>query len=498
MIFLILIAVTIIILFNQFRKVKHLPPGPFPLPLIGNIHQLAYQAWRHKGIVAALSYFRRKYGNVYTLWLGPVVTVSITDYEISHEAFVKNGRKCIDRQLSPILKKVSDGHGIQFNNGEEWAELRRFTLLAFRKLGVGNGLEGIVMEELNGRCSELNSEISLNGKAIVTVELFDLTVGSVINTLLVGKRFDENTKSDFLIIKRLFDASAETFNLFDLSVPVWFLKTFLPRRYKMTWESRQNFLSHVSREAEERLERMKTGNYEIDKNDPRDFVDVFLLKMQEEKGKGESGNPSYSIESLKILLYDLWLAGQGTTSTTLYAGFVKLVQHPEVILKIREELAKVTQNARDLSLQDRRNTPYLNATIAEIQRHASILNVNFWRLNHETIDLQGYQIEPGTWISAQLGALHVNEELFENPKKFDPERFLRNEKLLQQIIPFGIGKRSCVGEQIARTELYLVIGNILLRYDVKAHGPCDLEEDEFPFSSAKLPDISGKFEFVKL
>ena len=149
----------------------------------------------------------------------------------------------------------------------------------------------------------------------------------------------------------------------------------------------------------------------------------------------------------------MWLAGQGTTSTTLYAGFVKLVQ---VILKIREELTKVTQNSRDLSLQDRRNTPYLNATIAEIQRHASILNVNFWRLNQETIDLHGYQIEPGTWISAQLGALHVNEELFENPKKFYPERFLRNEKLLQQIIPFGIGKRSCVGEQIARTELYLV------------------------------------------
>ena len=110
----------------------------------------------------------------------------------------------------------------------------------------------------------------------------------------MGKRFDENTKSDFLIIKRLFDASAETFNLFDLSVPVWFLKTFLPRRYKMTWESRQNILSHVSREAEERLEKMKTGNYEVDENDPKDFVDVFLLKMQEEKGKGESGNPSYS------------------------------------------------------------------------------------------------------------------------------------------------------------------------------------------------------------
>lgn len=167
------------------------------------------------------------------------------------------------------------------------------------------------------------------------------------------------------------------------------------------------------------------------------------------------------------MLHDLWLAGQGTTATTLYVGFMKLVNHPGIIQNIQKELLDITENgARDLTLKDRPNTPYLNATIAEIQRHASILNVNFWRINHETIHFNDYQVDPGTMIAAQVGVLHVNEELFDNPKDFNVEKYLKNPKLLQQVIPFGIGKRSCVGEQIAKSELYLV-GVVKIRNSVE-------------------------------
>ncbi|KAF1753348.1 hypothetical protein GCK72_019904 [Caenorhabditis remanei] len=494
-----LTAVFIFLVFHLLRRTGRLPPGPTPLPLIGNIHQLAYQVWRRKGIVAALNYYRKKYGNVYTIWLGPMPTVSITNYELAHDVFIKNGKKCYDRQLAPILEHITDGLGLLAANGENWAEMRRFTLLAFRRMGVGSGLiEKRIMNELNGRCSELDAEIAKNGKVIVPVDFFDLTVGSVINSVLVGKRFDENTKDEFLTIKKLFDASTETFNLFDLNVPVWFLKWFFPSRFQLTWDARHNILNHVSKEAFERLKQLDSGKHDIDSKEPNDLVDCFLLKMREEREKGPDGHTGYTMEALKFVLHDLWLAGQGTTATTLYVGFMKLVNHPDVMLRIREELIRITQNSRDLTLQDRPKTPFLNATIAEIQRFTSVLNVNFWRINHETIKFKGYEIESGCMLTAQVGALHVNEELFENPEKFDPERFMRNEKLLQQTIPFGIGKRSCVGEQLARSELYLVFGNLLLRYDVKAHGATPTNEDVFPYSSAKLPDTTGKFEFAKL
>ncbi|CAP39326.1 Protein CBR-CYP-35D1 [Caenorhabditis briggsae] len=484
---------------SNFRKGSNLPPGPTPLPLIGNIHQLIYLIWKLNGIVPTLDFYRKKYGNAYTIWLGPMPTVNITDYEMAHEIFVKNGKKCQDRQLAPVLEHISGGHGILAANGENWAEMRRFTLLSFRKMGVGSGLmEKKIMAELDGRCSELDAEIDKNGKVTVPVDFFDLTVGSVINSLLVGKRFDENSKDEFLKIKKMFDDSSETFNLFDLNVPVWFLKWVLPWRFRITWDARQNILSHVGKEAVERFQKLKDGTYDLDSEEPKDLVDCFLAKMRSENEKGQDGHPGYNMDALKLVLHDLWLAGQGTTATSLYVGFLKLVTHPSVILKIQKELLKITQGSRDLTLQDRPNTPYLNATIAEIQRFTSVLNVNFWRINDELISFRGFQVPAGTMMTAQIGALHVNEQLFENPDEFDPERFLRNEKLLQQLIPFGIGKRSCVGEQLARSELYLVLGNLLLRYDIRAHGALPTNMDVFPYSSAKLPDTSGKFEFRKI
>uniref|UniRef100_A0A1I7T6Q9 CYtochrome P450 family n=1 Tax=Caenorhabditis tropicalis TaxID=1561998 RepID=A0A1I7T6Q9_9PELO len=499
MIFLItFFAIVIISLVFQFRKSSRLPPGPLSLPLIGNIHQLVYQVWQRKGIAAALDHYRKIYGNAFTIWLGPIPSVSITDFETSHEVFVKNGKKCADRQIAPIFEHITGGFGLLSANGEGWAEMRRFTLLAFRRLGVGsNQIERRIMAELNGRCSELDLEITQNGRAIVSVDFFDLTVGSVINSLLVGKRFEEDTKDDYLTLKHLFDASAETFSLFDLSVPVWFLKWFFPSRFQMTCDVRQKILNHVAKEAVDRQRRLESGEYEINSEDPKDFVDVFLDKIKEENKIKKDSNPSYTMESLKYMLVDLWLAGQGTTSTTLYAGFMKLVQHPEIIQKIREELLEVTEGKRDLKLEDRRNTPYLNATIAEIQRHASILNVNFWRINNEKISFGGYEVEPGALIAAQLGAFHVREDTFENPNEFNPDKFLKNEQLIQQLIPFGIGKRSCVGEQIAKSELYLVFGNLILRYDMKADGPIPTNGDFYPYSSARLPDTSGKMQFTK-
>lgn len=158
-----------------------------------------------------------------------------------------------------------------------------------------------------------------------------------------------------------------------------------------------------------------------------------------------------------MLITDLWITGQETTTTTLVSAFIQFLNNPQVMDTVQKELIKVTNGgSRQLSLRDKTETPYLNATIAEVQRHASILNINFWRINNEPTVIGGHPVDSGCLIASQLSALHTNEKIFENPEKFNPERFIRNENLMQQTIPFGIGKRSCLGESLARAELYLV------------------------------------------
>lgn len=72
---------------------------------------------------------------------------------------------------------------------------------------------------------------------------------------------------------------------------------------------------------------------------------------------------SFSLETLAVDLFDLWVAGQETTSTTLCWAFVCLMNYPEVVEKLRNELTEVTGGMRSVSLADRSSTLYLNATI---------------------------------------------------------------------------------------------------------------------------------------
>ncbi|CAI2354657.1 unnamed protein product [Caenorhabditis sp. 36 PRJEB53466] len=490
--FLILTTLLTWLIVRQYQKVSRLPPGPLALPLLGNLPQIVFYLWKTGGVVPTLDLFRKKYGNIFTLWLGPIPHVSIADYETSYEVFVKNAPKYADKFTPPIFEQIREGLGVLATNGEHWQEMRRFALQTFRNMGVGkDAMEVKILEELNARCAEVDNS-AVDGVTVKqAAEFFDLTVGSIINSILVGKRFGEENKDEFLKIKKAMDDSFETFNPFDMTVPVWLLKYFFPKRYNVIVDNQENSREFAAREAMKRLEEIGRGDYVIDENNPRDFTEAFILKMKQENDK------HFHVEALKTMIIDLWTTGQETTTTTLISGFNQLLLHPEFMKKARTELQKLTDNgSRALSLSDRNSTPYFNAVIGEIQRHASILNVNFWRYNHELTYMGGHPVDAGALVTAQLSALHVNEQIFEHPEKFDPERFIRNEKLLQQIIPFGVGKRSCLGESLARAELYLIFGNLLLRYNFKPHGKLSTAE-LLPFSAAKRP-FKLEMQFVKI
>lgn len=138
----------------------------------------------------------------------------------------------------------------------------------------------------------------MNGVTVTQAsEFFELTVGSIINSILVGKRFDATTKHEFLKIIETMDASIETASFFDMMVPVWILKTFFKHRYDNLSDAFEVSKAFSAAEAIKRLfsrhnwkknrfffrvDQIKSGRYFIDENNLQDYTDAFLLKIEKE------------------------------------------------------------------------------------------------------------------------------------------------------------------------------------------------------------------------
>ncbi|CAH1789967.1 unnamed protein product, partial [Owenia fusiformis] len=152
------------------------------------------------------------------------------------------------------------------------------------------------------------------------------------------------------------------------------------------------------------------------------------------------------------VMQDILLAGIVTTSTTLKAFLLILVNKPDVQKKIQAEIDDVIGDGRLPTFADRHNMPYSEAAVLEILRYSTTTTLS---IPHKTLcdtSVGGYKVPRGTMVWMNLWALHHDEKYFDEPYEFKVERFLDdNGKSLsaherKSFLPFGIGKRECLGE----------------------------------------------------
>lgn len=464
---LLVTVVTVFLLTLFYKRRAKLPPGPFPLPLIGNLIQLGWLSKKHGGFVNALKVLKKEYGPVFTIWLGPQPTVHICSLEMAHEVMVKRGAEFADRWAPEIFLAASDGNGIGEANGAGWVELRRFSLQTLRNFGLGRGLmEEKVITELNLRTQTVDENI-LSGNDEIDVQSFlDLTIGSIINRMLFSERFEKHHEEEFFKLKRIMDEFTAKFTAIDFlyEYPLAHNIPFLKKRWAAMIGSQLNLREFLRRQVRERMQQIASGSHII-ADDPEDYVDAYIVKMKEEENVEGT---IFHEEGLLSTLMDLWTAGQDTTTGTLMWGFYHMLQNPETIEIARKELVSITNGERSLSLKDKPNTPYFNALVTEIQRTACLVAINLFRRVNEDTTVLGFPVAKGTAINAEISVLMNEDQYFDHPEKFNPSRFLENDKLEQHVLPFSIGKRSCPGESLAKAEIYLILGNLFLRYKFEA------------------------------
>ncbi|KAI6238712.1 (pine wood nematode) hypothetical protein [Aphelenchoides fujianensis] len=339
--FLLLLGVLLVAgLVHQFWwRRRNLPPGPVPLPLVGN----ALGFLTKERFEDQFFKWKQEHGDVYTIFLGPEPIVT--------ELFVKNGDDYADRAAMEAFDIATRGgiYGVIDTSGEIWREQRRFSLKVLRDFGLSkNRMEERVLEEFQTIFENINKDISAGVIEHDFHRHTDIATGSVINVLVNGYRFTtEGHQKEFYDLKDVTEEMMKSFadpflNIAATSKTVAKLPIFRDRlaaagrRFKKIFDYLDGIIE----------EHLKLNDYSNDSFEPQDYVDAWLLEARkQEAAHGKSHH--YTRIQLVNMCFDLWFAGQETTSATMTWALAFLIRHPEVQQKMHEELDRVIGSDRE-------------------------------------------------------------------------------------------------------------------------------------------------------
>uniref|UniRef100_A0A8C6G014 unspecific monooxygenase n=1 Tax=Moschus moschiferus TaxID=68415 RepID=A0A8C6G014_MOSMO len=439
-------------LWKQSSGKGKLPPGPTPLPILGNILQLDV-----KNISKSLNNLSKVYGPVFTVYFGMKPVVVLHGYKAVKEALIDLGEEFSGRGRFPVNEKTRKGHGILFSNGKIWKETRRFSLMTLRDFGMGKrSIEDRVQEEAHCLVEELRKT---NGLPCDPTFILGCAPCNLICSIIFQNRFEYKDQV-FLNIMKMFNENARILSSPWLQVCNTFpvLIDYFPGSLDKYLKNCDNLKSYI-------FEKTREHQTSLDINNPRDFIDCFLIKMEQEKHNQEL---VYTAENLANTVMDLFAAGTETTSTTLRYGLLLLLKHPEVTAKIQEEIDRVIGRHRSPCMQDRNHMPYMDAVIHEIQRYINLVPTSIPHAVTQDIKFRNYLIPKVTTILTSLTSV-LHDVKFSNPKVFDPGHFLdESGNFSDYFMPFSTGKRICVGEGLPYMERFLFLTTILQKFYLKS------------------------------
>ncbi|XP_069584436.1 cytochrome P450 2K6-like [Ranitomeya imitator] len=438
-----------------FRKSKgksyeNFPPGPKPLPIIGNLHILNLK--RPYKTFLELS---KKYGPVFSVQIGSEKMVILCGYETVKDALVNYAEEFSDRPYIPIFQDLTRGYGVIFSHGENWKIMRRFTISTLKDMGMGKKtIENEICEECDFLVKKFKS---FGGKPFENTLILNAAVANIIVTIILGHRFDYDDQA-FL---RLMSLTNENIRLAENPM-VLLYNTFTSLIRWLPGSHRK-----MNRNSEE-IEKFFTVTFakhkeQLDVNDQRTLIDAFFVKQQEEKSEIA---PFFHNENLTVIITNLLFAGMETTSTTLQWSLLLMMKYPEIQKNVQNEIEKVIGSSVPQS-EHRKLMPYTDAVIHEVQRFANIIPTNVPHATAQDVTFKGYFIPKGTYVMPLLTSVLRDEACFEKPNDFYPGHFLDSKGNFvkkEAFLPFSAGKRSCAGENLAKTELFLFFTRLLQKF----------------------------------
>ncbi|MEE6491150.1 hypothetical protein FKM82_016111 [Ascaphus truei] len=410
-----------------------------------------------KNIAISLMELHKKYGDIYTIYQGHQPYVILCGYKAVKETLIDKAEEFSGRGTYPVFYNFTRGDGIAFSDGEKWKELRRFAISALRNFGMGKrSIEERITEEAQYLLHDLRK---INGSPVNPIYCMSRTVSNIICSVVFGHRFKYTDEKFQNLVQFIQD------NFKIMSTPWGALYNIYPDIMDYIPGPHKDIMKNFKYLADFVRERIEENRETLDHNCPRDYIDCFLIKMEQEKKNLSS---FFNDNSLVMSTMILFFGGTETVSTTLRFGFLLIMKYPKVAERMQEEIDSIVGRSRFPSIEDRAKMPYTDATIHEIMRFCDVVPLSLPHCTSQDTIIRGYAIPKGTYVTTVLNSVHYDPTQFAEPSKFNPNNFLDEKGCFKKndaLMAFSAGKRICPGESLARMELFIFFSSLLQNFN---------------------------------
>lgn len=450
MVFFLGVAVFLFVWFvRRFRNaISKVPPGPTPLPILGNMWMFGFKLEFEKLIELS-----KTYGSVYTLWMGHAPMMVVNGFHAVKEALVHHADVFSERPAVPFFQDLCHSEGIILSNGQTWKQQRRFALMALRNLGLGKkSLEWRIQKEARRLVKFF---AATKGNPVDPQPLISACVSNVISSVVFGHGFSFEDIRFHQLLK-----ASETIayfqgtvwgRLYD-SLP-WLMRR-LPGPHKNVFKEYRQVADFLKEEIAIHRENWTSG-------EPQDLIDSYLAELS----KGE--NRTFSEENMIQVVFDFFMAGSETTTATLAWALLYMLANPDVQDQVKDELDAVLGLNQPVNYEDRSRLHYTNAVVHEIQRYANLVPGAVLHACKRDTMFMGLPVSKGTVIYPNLGSVLYDPDQWETPQQFNPGHFLdKDGKFVcrESFLVFGTGPRVCLGERLARVELFIFFTSLIQNF----------------------------------